>query len=54
MIRTFLTNENGAITVETVVIMALVTALGLATVLLTSGGVEDLSGDMAEEMATQL
>jgi Flp pilus assembly pilin Flp len=43
----FLKEEDGATTVDWVVLTAGVTGLGLATMVVVSGGMEDLSGDIA-------
>ena len=54
MFMAILRGEDGIVTVETLVLMALVGALALATVSLTSGGVENVSGEMAQDMSDQL
>ena len=47
----FLASERGAVTTDWVVLTAGVVGLGLATILLVSGGVESLSFDVANELA---
>ncbi|MGI3183745.1 hypothetical protein [Nioella aestuarii] len=51
--RLFLTEESGAVTVDWVVLTAGLVGLGLATMAVVSGGVEDLSGDMQSQLETQ-
>jgi Flp pilus assembly pilin Flp len=46
-LQRFLKEEDGATTVDWVVLTAGVTGLGLATMVVVSGGMEDLSGDIA-------
>lgn len=50
--KDFLQSENGAVTVDWVVLTAALVGLGLAAMSVTSGGVEDLSNDMAVELAS--
>lgn len=49
--QAFLRDESGAITVDWTVMTAGLVGLGLATMSLVSGGIEDLSGDTAAAMA---
>jgi Flp pilus assembly pilin Flp len=51
MIRRFLGDEDGAISVDWVVLTAALTGLGLATVAVVSGGVESLSRDTADTLS---
>jgi len=51
--KLFLTGESGAVTVDWVVLTAGMVGLGLATMAVVSGGVEDLSGDMQSQLETQ-
>lgn len=50
----FIANESAAITTDWVVATAAATGMGLAAIMLASGGVEDLSGDIATALSTQL
>lgn len=47
----FLCNESGAVTVDWVVLTGAIVGLGLATTVVVSAGVENVSEDTAEEMA---
>ncbi|QBY01205.1 hypothetical protein E2K80_11095 [Rhodophyticola sp. CCM32] len=49
--RTFLQDEQGAVTVDWVVLTAAIVGLGLATMTAVSGGVGGLSGEIATELA---
>ena len=51
MSRDFLRSEDGAVTVDWVVLTGALVGLGLATTAVVSGGVENLSQDTAEELA---
>lgn len=46
----FLRNEDGAITVDWVVLTAAIVGLGLAVLVTVSGGVGDISGDVSAEL----
>ena len=48
----FLQSENGAVTVDWVVLTAAIVGLGLAVMAVVSGGVEDLSSDINVELAS--
>jgi Flp pilus assembly pilin Flp len=48
----FVRSESGAITVDWVVLTAGLVALGLATIAVTSNGVEDLSGNVSADLAS--
>ena len=50
-IQSFIAAEDGAVTVDWVVLTAALVGLGLATMAVVSGGVENLSGDTATELA---
>ena len=50
-IKTFLTDTRGAVSVDWVVLSAALVGLGLSVLAVASGGVENLSGDTAEELA---
>ena len=52
MISRFLETEDGAVTVDWVVLTAALVGLGLAVLAVTSGGVENLSDDTATELAS--
>lgn len=49
--RDFAISEDGAVTVDWVVLTAALVGLGLAVISVTSGGIEDLSGDIGTELA---
>lgn len=51
MLLQFATDETGAITVDWVVLSAGLVGLGMASVMVVSGGVESLSGELADEMS---
>lgn len=51
MIRTFATSESGAVTVDWVVLTSGLVGLGLAALAVVSGGLENLSGDVAQSLA---
>ena len=51
MLRTFATSESGAVTVDWVVLTAGLVGLGLSTVAVVSGGIENLSGDIGQSLA---
>ena len=48
----FLNDESGAVTVDWVVLTGAVVGLGLATTAVVSAGVENMSGDVAGELAS--
>lgn len=50
-IKTFLSNESGAVTVDWVVLTAALVGLGLAVMSVVSGGVENLSNDIGQSLA---
>lgn len=47
----FAESESGAVTVDWVVLTAAMVGLGLAVMVVVSGGVENLSTDVAQELA---
>ncbi len=49
--KSFLASESGAVTVDWVVLTAAIVGLGLAVMAVVSGGVENLSTDIAQELA---
>ena len=49
--KNFILAEDGAVTVDWVVLTAALVGLGLAVMAVVSGGVENLSGDIAQELA---
>jgi Flp pilus assembly pilin Flp len=51
LIKNFAKSESGAVTVDWVVLTAAIVGLGLAVMAVVSGGLEDLSGDIASEMS---
>ena len=51
VLKSFLSNESGAVTVDWVVLTAALVGLGLAVMSVVSGGLEDLSGDIEANWA---
>ncbi|MEM6609194.1 MAG: hypothetical protein AAF689_11475 [Pseudomonadota bacterium] len=51
-VKTFIESENGAITVDWVVLTAAMVGLGLAVMSVVSNGTESLSTDTADELAS--
>ena len=51
LIKNFVAAEDGAVTVDWVVLTAALVGLGLAVMAVVSGGVENLSNDIAQELA---
>ena len=51
LIKNFVASESGAVTVDWVVLTAALVGLGLAVMAVVSGGVENLSTDIAQELA---
>lgn len=49
----FVLSEDGAITVDWVVLTAALVGLGLAVMAVVSGGVENLSGDIDTQLVSQ-
>lgn len=54
MMRNFLREETGAVTVDWVVLTAALVGLGLATMAVVSSGVEDVSGDIDDQLKGQV
>jgi Flp pilus assembly pilin Flp len=52
MLKNFIANESGAVTVDWVVLTAALVGLGLAVMTVVSSGVESLSTDIDEELST--
>ncbi|WP_055083063.1 hypothetical protein, partial [Jannaschia donghaensis] len=50
-INTFINDESGAVTVDWVVLTAALVGLGLAVMSVVSGGIENLSTDIATGLA---
>jgi Flp pilus assembly pilin Flp len=50
VLKSFLSNESGAVTVDWVVLTAALVGLGLAVMSVVSGGLENLSGDIADQL----
>lgn len=48
--RNFFKGEAGFVAIEWVVMVALLTGLAVAVMLVVSGGAQDISTDMSEEM----
>lgn len=51
--ESFLSAEDGAVTVDWVVLTAAIVGLGLAVMAVVSGGVEDLAGDVDGQLQAQ-
>lgn len=51
MLNRFFTDESGAVTVDWVVLTAAIVGLGIASIGVVSGGIEDLSTDSSDQMA---
>ena len=49
--KTFLSAEDGAVTVDWVVLTAALVGLGLAVISVVSGGMENLSNDIGQALA---
>ena len=50
LIKTFAKSESGAVTVDWVVLTAALVGLGLAVMAVVSGGIEDLTGEIQDEL----
>ena len=50
LFTTFKNDESGAVTVDWVVLTAAIVGLGLAVLTTVSGGVQDIAGDISQEM----
>ena len=53
LIKTFRNDEDGAVTVDWVVLTAAIVGLGIAVLASVSGGVKDLSGDIENNLKAQ-
>ncbi|SDK11718.1 Flp family type IVb pilin [Aliiruegeria lutimaris] len=53
LIKSFRKDEDGAVTVDWVVLTAAIVGLGIATLAAVSSGVEDLSGDISDQLKTE-
>lgn len=53
LIKNFAASESGAVTVDWVVLTAAIVGLGLAVMAVVSGGVEDLTGEIQQELVVQ-
>ena len=51
LIKTFRNDEDGAVTVDWVVLTAAIVGLGIASLAAVSGGVKDLSEDISSQLA---
>ena len=53
LIKNFAKSESGAVTVDWVVLTAAIVGLGLAVMAVVSGGVQDLSQDIDNQLTSQ-
>ena len=53
LIKSFRKDEDGAVTVDWVVLTAAIVGLGIAVLAAVSSGVEDLSGDISNQLSAQ-
>jgi len=53
MIKNFVSNESGAVTVDWVVLTAAIVGLGLAVMSVVSGGTETLTNKISDKMTNQ-
>ena len=53
LIKTFRNDEDGAVTVDWVVLTAAIVGLGIAVLASVSGGGKDLSGDLESNLKAQ-
>ena len=53
LVKTFRNDEDGAVTVDWVVLTAAIVGLGIAVLASVSGGVKDLSGDIESNLKAQ-
>ena len=53
MFKNFVKSESGAVTVDWVVLTAAIVGLGLAVMAVVSGGVQDLSQDIDNQLTSQ-
>lgn len=52
-IKNFRRDEDGAVTVDWVVLTAAIVGLGIAVMTTVGGGVTDLSGDIASDLSAE-
>ena len=53
LIKNFVADESGAVTVDWVVLTAAIVGLGIAVMSSVSTGLQDLSGDIENQLTTQ-
>ncbi len=53
MFKNFIKAEDGAVTVDWVVLTAAIVGLGIAVMASVSNGLEDLSGDIENQLTSQ-
>ncbi len=53
LFKSFRSEEDGAVTVDWVVLTAAIVGLGIATLAAVSNGVDDLSGDIEDQLTKQ-
>ena len=53
MFKNFIKAEDGAVTVDWVVLTAAIVGLGIAVMASVSNGLEDLSGDIEDQLTSQ-
>ena len=53
LIKNFVADESGAVTVDWVVLTAAIVGLGIAVMSSVSTGLQDLSGDIEDQLTTQ-
>ncbi len=53
LLKSFRSEEDGAVTVDWVVLTAAIVGLGIATLAAVSNGVDDLSGDIEDQLTKQ-
>ncbi len=49
--KTFLTDQSGAVTVDWVVLTSALVGLAMAAMAVVSGGIENVSGNVADELS---
>lgn len=53
LFKNFFADESGAVTVDWVVLTAAIVGLGIAVMASVSGGLQDLSGDIRDQLTSQ-
>lgn len=53
LFKNFKNDESGAVTVDWVVLTAAIVGLAIAVLAVVSGGVQNLSGDIATQLSSQ-